>query len=67
MQTPSRAISRQPIYASTPFQKNPPVNLQQELDAELVCRICFVPLLILKMSVNFTGISAHNSSDKCSI
>ena len=37
MQTPSSASSRQPIYASTPFQRNAPCNLQQELEAEAVC------------------------------
>ena len=39
MQTPSSASSRQPIYASTPFQRSAPYNLQQELEAETACLV----------------------------
>eukprot|EP00794_Sanderia_malayensis_P012694 gene12694-13996_t len=33
--SPSHTHMRQPIHASTPFQKNAPTSLQQELNAEL--------------------------------
>ena len=36
MNSPSTGIPHEPIHASTPFQRDAPANLRQEIEAELV-------------------------------